>query len=621
MNITIWSAFATPNPTAALLSEDHQPLQTEGRKGCPSPVNGLYAPAMNMIWDILEPDPVTVRRLASDLEIETLIAAVLVNRQITSKTAAKAFLAPSLSDITPPGVIKDIEKAAERLIQALVTNEKILIFGDYDVDGVTATALLLDFLRIAGGRVSHYIPHRRKEGYGLQTSHIRKRILPGGYRLVITVDCGISSCEAVQMAKAQGIDVIITDHHLPSDSLPEAVAVINPKRDDCSAGLDHLAGVGMAFYLLIELRRQLRARGFWEGRPEPNLKQFCDLVALGTIADMVPLVEENRAFIRAGLKTMQSRPGIKALMGVSRVAPNRVGSDDVAFRLAPRLNAAGRVAHANLALRLLTTDNTHRATRIARTLDRLNTRRQDLETDIIDQIHHRIEAEPGILDRQALVMADRNWHEGVLGIVAARLTRKHTRPVILLAHNGVQARGSARSIPGIDLYRLLVSCETHLERFGGHAMAAGLALHVDQLKPFEEKLLTQLAAKTQPEDYRQRLTIDAEIALDQITPRLLDQLESLQPFGQTTPEPLFLARNIDVDSHRLVGGHHRQMVLRSGNKAASAGHHAIQFNIQPEQKPPTRYKRLAFHLRWNRWNGSKRPQLMVAATDAETDKS
>lgn len=576
---------------------------------------------MNMLWDILEPDPAAVRHLTSALAIDPLVATVLVNRQITSTETAKAFLTPSLGDIKPPGVIKDIGRAGERLIQALLANEKILIFGDYDVDGVTATALLLDFLRAVGGRVSHYIPHRRKEGYGLQTRHIRQQILPRGYRLVVTVDCGISSYEAVQIATAEGIDVIITDHHLPSARLPEAVAVINPKRDDCTAGLDHLAGVGMAFYLLIELRRQLRKRGFWQGRPEPNLKQSCDLVALGTIADMVPLVEENRAFIRAGLQTMASRPGIKALMDISRVTANRLKSDDIAFRLAPRLNAAGRIAHANLALRLLTTGNARRATRIARTLDRLNTRRQDMEKDIIDQIHQRIEAQPDILERQALVMADRNWHEGVLGIVAARLTRAHTRPVILLAHNGSKARGSARSIPGIDLYRLLASCETHLEHFGGHAMAAGLTLRLDRLKAFEEQLLAHLAEQTRPEDYRRHLTLDAEITFSQITPRLLDQLESLQPFGQATPEPLFLARAIDVASHRVVGGHHRQMVLRSRNQATTADYHAIQFNIEPAQKPPTRYKRLAFHLRWNRWNGSKRPQLMIAAADPETDTS
>ncbi len=573
---------------------------------------------MNMIWDILQPDPVAVQRLTSALAIDPLVAAVLVNRQITSIEAAKTFLAPSLGHIKPPGAIKDIERAAQRLIQALTANEKILIFGDYDVDGVTATALLLDFLQTVGGRVSHYIPHRRKEGYGLQTRHIRQRILPRGYRLVITVDCGISSHEAVRIAAVEGIDVIITDHHLPSARLPEAVAVINPKRDDCTADLDHLAGVGMAFYLVIELRRQLRARGFWQGRPEPNLKQYCDLVALGTIADMVPLMDENRAFIRAGLATMKSRPGIKALMDISRVAGDQVESDDVAFRLAPRLNAAGRLAHANLALRLLTTGNTRRATRMARTLDRLNTRRQDMETDIIDQIRRRIAAHPSILERQALVMAESNWHEGVLGIVAARLTREHARPVILLAHNGSQARGSARSIPGIDLYRLLASCETHLDHFGGHAMAAGLTLRVDRLKAFEEQLQAHLAEETRPEDYRQHLTLDAEISLNQITPHLLDQLESLQPFGQATPEPLFLARDIEVESHRVVGGHHRQMILRSRNQTTTADYHAIQFNIQPDQKPPTRYERLAFHLRWNRWNGSKRPQLMIVATDPAT---
>jgi len=574
---------------------------------------------MTMIWDILEPNPAAVQRLAAALAIDPLVAAVLVNRSITSIASAQAFLTPSLGAIKPPGAIKDIERAAERVVMALKAREKILIFGDYDVDGVTATALLLDFLRTVGACVSHYIPHRRKEGYGLQVRHIRERIVPAGYRLIITVDCGISSHDAVQAAAAEGIDVIITDHHLPPKRLPGAVAVINPKREDCRAGLDHLAGVGMAFYLLIELRRQLRAGHFWQNRPEPNLKQFCNLVALGTIADMVPLVEENRAFIRAGLQSMTARPGIKALMAASRIPSDRVASDDVAFRLAPRLNAAGRVAHASLALRLLTTDNPRHAERMARTLDRLNTRRQQMEAGIVDQIQHRIEGQPDLLDRQALILAEKDWHEGVLGIVAARLARQHTRPVILLTRSGSQVRGSARSVPGIDLYRLLASCETCLDHFGGHAMAAGLTLSVDRLADFEEQLLTNLAGQTQPEDFRKHLTLDAEITLDQISSHLLDQLESLQPFGQATPEPLFLARDVGVDTHRLVGGHHRQMVLQSRNQTA-AGYPAIQFNIDPSQDPPARFARLAFHARWNRWNGSKRPQLVVVATVPETGR-
>ena len=570
---------------------------------------------MTLIWEILEPDADAVRLLAAALAIEPLVATVLVNRRITSNAAARAFLQPSLAGIRPPGVITDIETAAVRLVQALANSEKILIFGDYDVDGITATALLLDFLRGAGGRVSHYIPHRRKEGYGLRPSHVRKRIIPGGYGLVITVDCGIASHNAVQLASAEGIDVIITDHHQPSDILPRAVAVVNPKRDDCGAGLDHLAGVGMAFYLLIELRRQLRRDGFWQERREPNLKALCNLVALGTIADMVPLVDENRAFIHAGLPNLAARPGLKALMEISRVDPRRVESDDIAFRLAPRLNAAGRVAHANLALHLLTTNDPRRANRLARVLDRLNTRRQSIEGDIIDQVRQRIEAAPEMLDRQVLVMAERHWHEGVLGIVAARLVRDYGRPVILLSHDGTLARGSARSIPGIDLYRMLNACETYLDHFGGHAMAAGLALPWAALQAFEKQLRRYLSEQTAPDDYRPRITLDAEIGLHEITPRLLDQLASLQPFGQAMPEPLFMVRDSMVETHRIVGGHHRQMVLRSRSRTEATGLQAIQFRIDPHQSPPTNFKRLAFHLRWNRWNGTRRPQLVIVAAD------
>ncbi len=574
---------------------------------------------MTTIWDIMEPDPDRVRRLAAALVIDPLVATVLINRQITSATAARAFLAPSLRDITPPEIITDIERAAERLAGAITADENILVFGDYDVDGVTATAVLLEFLRDAGGHVSHYIPHRRKEGYGLRAEHIERQIRHRGCRLVITVDCGISSHEAVDVAAAGGIDVIITDHHEPAASLPDAVAVIDPKREDCNAGLDHLAGVGMAFYLLIALRRRLRDMGFWKQRPEPNLKHLCNLVALGTIADMVPLVKENRAFVQAGLATLSSRPGIKALMDVSGVSPRRVESDDVAFRLAPRLNAAGRVAHASLALRLLTTHDARRAARMAKTLDRLNTRRRQMENMIADQIHQRIAAQPEILEQHALIMAAPDWHEGVLGIVAARLARAFTRPVILLAQNGTHARGSARSIAGIDLYGLLASCAAHLEHFGGHAMAAGLTLPNDQLTAFTQAFLRHLADRTGPQDYCRRLSLDAEIALSQITPRLLDQLETLQPFGQGVPEPLFITREVDVESHRVVGGHHRQMVLRSRHHGNGQRYQAIQFNIDPDQEPPAFFKRMALHLRWNRWNGSRRPQVMVVATDPETD--
>jgi single-stranded-DNA-specific exonuclease len=573
---------------------------------------------MKTIWNILEPDPAAVRQLVSNLALDPLVATVLVNRHLTTPEKAGAFLKPSLAHITPPETIKDMPEAARRLARALVEDERILVFGDYDVDGITATALLLDFLRQAGGRVAHYIPHRRKEGYGLKASHIFQRILPGDYQLVVTVDCGISSHEAVQAAVAAGIDIIITDHHQPPAGLPEALAVINPKRTDCSAGLDHLAGVGMAFYLLIELRRRLREGGFWQTRPEPNLKALCNLVALGTIADMVPLVAENRAFIRCGLEAMAERPGLKALMDVSRVAPERLEAADVGFRLAPRLNAAGRMAHANLALRLLTTRSTRRAQRIARTLDRLNARRQQTERTIVDQIRQHLATQPELLENRALVMAGRDWHEGVLGIVAARLAHDYARPVVLLSHNGSLARGSARSIPGIDLYRLLAACQDHLTRFGGHAMAAGLSLPAKELAAFEQRLQRYLWEETQPEDYRPRLSLDAEIVLDQITPHLLDQLEALQPFGQAIPEPLFMLRDVTVDACEVVGDHHRRMILKSASSAHTARVRAIHFNVDACQAPPKRFDRLAGHLRWNRWNNTQTPQLVIVATDPET---
>jgi single-stranded-DNA-specific exonuclease len=573
---------------------------------------------MKTIWDILQPDPETVQQLVAALAVDPLVAAVLVNRRITTAETAAAFLNPTLARITPPGAIKDMAGAARRLASALREGEKILIFGDYDVDGVTATALLLDFLRRAGGRVAHYIPHRRKEGYGFKSRHIRERILPGAYHLVVTVDCGISSHEAAQAAAAAGVDIIITDHHRPSSRLPEAVAVVNPLREDCRAGLNHLAGVGMAFYLLIELRRQLRESGFWRSRPEPNLKDLCNLVALGTIADMVPLVEENRAFIRCGLPAMDKRPGLKALMEICRVPPGRLEAEDIAFRLGPRLNAAGRLAHANLALRLLTTENPTRALRIARTLDRLNNRRRQTETAITDQIHRRLARSPELLDGRALVLADPEWHEGVLGIVAARIARRYSRPVILLACKGSLARGSARSIPGIDLYRLLTACREELDHFGGHAMAAGLALPVERLPDFTRCLQHCLVETSRPEDYYPRLSVDAEITLDCITPRLLDQLEALQPFGQAMPEPLFMLRHVVVETHRVVGSRHRQITLAAAPQGSGARIQAIHFNIDPQQPPPKRFDRLAGHLRWNHWNGSRRAQLVIVATDPET---
>ncbi len=582
-------------------------------------LNGVYAAPMEMTWEIQQPDAERVTRLCRALDLGTLAATLLVNRGISSVESARRFLNPSLSAIQAPPEVKDIQIAAERIARALSAKEKILVFGDYDVDGVTATAILLDFIGQAGGRVAHYIPHRRREGYGLRTRHISEVAAPGGYKLIISVDCGISSHAAVEAANHSGIDVIITDHHTPADGpLPPALAVVNPKRTDCPACLEHLAGVGMAFYLLIQLRAHLRATGFWQGRPEPNLKNLCDLVALGTVADMVPLVGENRAFTRAGLGLMTAsvRPGLVALMASSRIEPRHIEADDISFRLAPRINAAGRMDHADLALELLTTNDPARAQELARRLEELNSARQRTEQDIVDQIVTTLESEPQMQARPAILMHGEDWHEGVLGIAAARLMRRYAKPVILVAGRDDLARGSGRSLSGIDIFALLQTCADLLQAYGGHAMAAGLTIATEHWDAFCRRFWTQMEARPDTDESQQRLAVDMEISLDDVDQVLFSALAQLKPFGETVPEPVFMARDVEVVSQQIVAGRHRRMRLRSRNGRTRKPLSAIQFNVADTQRLPARPRRIAFHVRRHTWNGANGHQLHIIATDA-----
>ncbi len=574
---------------------------------------------METIWDIQQPDPERVARLGRHLGLNTLAATLLVNRGISSVESARRFLDPSLSAIKAPPEVKDIQDAAARIARALRAKEKILVFGDYDVDGVTATAILLDFIRQAGGRVAHYIPHRRREGYGLHTRHISEVVVPGDFKLIITVDCGISSHAAVEAANHSGIDVIITDHHTPSEGpLPPALAVVNPKRTDCQACLEHLAGVGMAFYLLIQLRAHLRTTGFWQTRPEPNLKNLCDLVALGTVADMVPLVGENRSFTRAGLGQMATcrRPGLAALMDSSRIDPRHIEADDISFRLAPRINAAGRMDHADLALELLTTADTGRARELARRLEDLNRERQRTEQDIVDRIVATLERDPQLQARPAILMRGTDWHEGVLGIAAARLMRRYAKPVILVTGRDDLARGSGRSLSGIDIFALLQACADLLQAYGGHAMAAGLTIATEHWEAFCERFWMQMEAGPDTGESRPRLAIDMEVSLDAVDQALFSTLAQLKPFGETVPEPVFMARDVEVVSQQIVGGRHRRMRLRSRHGKARKTLSAIQFNVADGRKLPTRTRRIAFHVRRHTWNGANGHQLHIIAADA-----
>lgn len=571
---------------------------------------------MEKRWLIHTPDPTLVSRIGRELGCHPVTATLLANRGIASAGAARGFLSPSVSDIRMPLSMVDMAAAVERIAAAIKDAEKILIFGDYDVDGVTATALLLEFLRTAGAEVDYYIPHRAEEGYGLKPFHILEVAAPRGVQVIITADCGSSGHEAAAAARRCGIDLVVTDHHEMSGPLPGALAVVNPKRDDCAAGFEHLAGVGVAFCLLICLRTHLRDAGHWRRQPEPNLKNACDLVALGTVADMVPLIGENRVFARAGLEVINNgqRAGLRALVTVSRIADRAVDGADIAFRLAPRINAAGRMAHARRAVELLTAADPTAAQAAAQELEQLNRRRQEIEKELLENIQESLGASPELVGRHSLVLAGADWHEGVIGIVASRLVKTHHRPVILTAVRDGLAKGSARGIEGLDLHELLSGCSNLLESYGGHAMAAGLALKPDNLERFRQRFDALAAAALSPEQRLPVLRVDCELALEDIDATLVDELEHLQPFGEANPEPLFMARNVRVRASSLVGGRHRRMDLSPTGGDRPVVIPAIQFNIDPQRPPAAIFERVAFRLRWNRWNGRKRIQIIVEET-------
>jgi len=506
-----------------------------------------------------------------------------------------------------------MDVAVNRILKALNRSEKILIFGDYDVDGITATIILLEFFRSVGADVSYYIPHRIKEGYGLQSSHIINYALAKRINLIITVDCGSGSHDAVAAANAAGIDVIITDHHIIPDTIPPAVAVINPRRHDCSSGFDDLAGVGVAFCLLICLRKQLRDKNFWKNRPEPNLKSVCDLVALGTLADMVTLTNDNRILAKTGLDIIGSspRPGMKALMGVCGINKRAVNSDDVVFGLAPRLNSAGRIDHASMAVELLTTEKIDDAGQIARSLNHMNQKRRTIENEILAQIEDHLKINPSLLQKNTLVLARQNWHLGILGIVASRVMKKYFCPVVLITIKDGIGRGSARSIPGVNLYHGLSACAGDLESFGGHSMAAGLKIKNEKIGRFELNFENFVSKITKPDDFIRKVCIDYELTIDDISEDLIDEIESLNPFGTGNHEPFFMARDIMVVSSKIVGKNHRRMLLKQSGGKTGKTFHAIHFNVNTGIPMKEGFDRIAFRLRWNRWNGRKTAQIVI----------
>lgn len=556
---------------------------------------------------IISSKPQIVKQLSQELNISEIFAHILASRGLTTAKDAKAFLNAPLSTLNLANCLYDMDKAVARIVIALQNREKIMVFGDYDVDGITATLTLTDFLKSCGGRVRHYIPHRMDEGYGLYPHHIEN--FADKPRLIITVDCGASCRAAIQCAQNNGIDVVISDHHRVDEEIPEAVANINPKRPECKSGKTYLCGAGIVFLLLIHLRKALRKINFWEdSQAEPNLKQYCDLVALGTIADVSPLVGENRIFVKAGLQILNARPraGIKALIE-QNCNGDAIDATTAAFRLIPALNAAGRMQHAEHALNLLAAQDEALAQKLTRELLKLNRKRQQMEQETMQVILDMLDNNPALLRPKALIITGKNWHEGILGILAARLAEKYHKPVLVLAEKGDVLKGSGRAPNWLDLFKCLSQCAQYLTSFGGHRLAAGLTMPAENFKNFKPAFETAVNAF---EEKPESITADAEIKLNQITPTLVNELARLEPFGEGNPEPLFASYNVEVADSRLLGAKSNHLKLRLKQNGSEV-FDAVHFNYTQMYRPGGKIERLLFNLRWNIWNGQKKVQIIV----------
>jgi len=568
----------------------------------PAAVDG----SMARRWKLVRAQPELDAVLCGEVGVSPLVAHLLVARGLDTPHAASAFLNARLADhLRSPMLFKDMGRAAERIIAALRNGERIGIYGDYDVDGISGSAILVRFLRALGHDPLLYIPHRLRDGYGVSEAGVR-RLADGRARVMITVDCGGVSHREIGLGRTLGIDTIVCDHHQVSGTPLPAHAVLNPIEPDAGFPFSGLCGAGVAFYLALGVRLRLREAG---ETTLPDLRRYLDLVTLGTIADIVPLVEENRVLVKYGLRelTQTACPGLVALKAVSSVSDVTTGV--VGFRLAPRLNAGGRLADAARSVELLTTDDTARAAQLAAELDEENRARQTIEQEILDDALHRVESDPEFGQRRSIVMASADWHPGVIGIVASRLVERFYRPTVLIALNGETGigRGSGRSIRGLNLYEAFSACQRQLEGFGGHRMAAGLSIRADQVPAFAEQFESAVRAVTAPEQFIPETTIDAELSFDDINEALLDDLARLEPHGAGNPEPVFLARHVTVVSRRSVGENHLKLYLRQGQRAWPA----IGFGMADMAVEEGSAVDIVFSPERNEWNGTTSIQLRL----------
>jgi single-stranded-DNA-specific exonuclease len=560
------------------------------------------------LWKPLDCDDTCATTLARELGVSPVVARLLAIRGLAEPDAAARFLKPSLDHLLDPSLLADLPKAADRLMAAVANRERIAIHGDYDVDGITSTVILRRALELLGGDVVHFIPERLKDGYGLQPGTI-ERLKAEGVQVIVSVDCGIRAPEAARVARAIGVDLIITDHHEPDEELPQAFAVVNPKRRDCSYPDKNLAGVGVALKLVQALCRK--------AGKEAWLPAFVKIAAIGTLADVVPLVGENRVIAKLGLELLSKGPhkvGLRALLDIAGLTGKQIDSYHIAFMLAPRVNAAGRMATPDIATRLLLASDealAEEAQALALQLDTENTRRRQEEQDITVQAKRIVETDPAVGAHGVLVVAGEGWHRGVIGIVASKLVDAFYRPAIVLSIEDGLAHGSCRSVPGFDMLAALESCAPMLTRFGGHRQAAGLQIAADRVKAFREAINAHAVECLGPDDLRPRLYIDGALPFRGITSDIVAELGTLAPFGQGNPKPVFTAPRVEiVDGPRKLKDRHLKMTFRQDGRLFRA----VAWNSVEREALLAANRAavdLAFSLEKNEFNGATYVELRV----------
>jgi single-stranded-DNA-specific exonuclease len=564
--------------------------------------------AVPLIWKTLDCDEQCAETIARELKVSPVVARLLAIRGLADLDAASRFLNPSLDHLLDPMRLADMGRAVDRIMRAIEQRQRIAIHGDYDVDGITSTVILRRALELLGADVLHFIPERLRDGYGLQPAAL-DRLHGEGVRVVVSVDCGIRGADAARRARELGIDLIITDHHEPDSELPQAYAIINPKRRDCPYPDKHLAGVGVALKL-VQALCQRSDRNHW-------MPAFVKVAAIGTLADVVPLVGENRIIAKLGLQMLSKGPhkvGLRALLDVAGLTGKTIDSYHIAFMVAPRVNAAGRMSTPDIATRLLLAADeamAEEARALAEQLEAENLRRRQEEQDIVAKARKIIETDPDIGSRSVLVVAGEGWHRGVIGIVASKIVDAFYRPTIVLSVEDGIAHGSCRSIPGFDILGALESCAPMLLRFGGHKQAAGLQLESARIKEFRRAVNDWGDARLEPDDLRPRLWLDGPLTFANISSQVVSELNTLAPFGPGNAKPIFHTAGVQiVDGPRLLKDRHLKVSFRQDGRTFRA----IQWNAADRETALTNQRdgvELAFSLEQTEYQGATYLELRV----------